>query len=220
VPYYTLSLPDSWDALRATLKPHIKKHLRNSRAALVRDGHQWTFDAVTDAARLDAALSEFFSLHRARAQAARGPYHPDHFASPASRRFLQSVAHTLARDGRFMVCRLLVGDRIVATRLVLVTGGCYYLYHSAFDPAWWRYSVGTTLVAECIKLAIRSGIRTVNLSTGADASKARWGPEEHLVGGVRITSARPGSPWIVAAQELARRFVPGRRGIRSGPTAG
>lgn len=207
LPYYTLSLPDSWEALRGRLKPHIKKQLRNSYAALDRDGHEWTFDTVTDASRLDQALSDFFRLHRARADAARGPHHPDRFSTTTSRRFLQSVAHALAPVGGFMICRLLIGDRVVAIRLVLVSGGCYYLYHSAFDPALWRYSLGTTLAGECLKLAIRNGIRTVNFSTGADSSKTRWGPDERTIGGVRITSARMGGPWIVAVKGLMQRFV-------------
>jgi len=207
LPYYTLSLPDSWEALRATLKPHIKKQLRNSYAALARDGHNWTFDTVTDASRLDQALEDFYRLHRARAGTARGPHHPDHFSAAPSRRFLRSVAHALAAKGRFMICRLVVGDRVVATRLVLVSGGCYYLYQSAFDPALWRYSVGTTLVGECLKLAIRDGIRTVNFSTGADSSKTRWSPDERCVGGVRITSAGLIRRWMIGAQALIERFV-------------
>jgi CelD/BcsL family acetyltransferase involved in cellulose biosynthesis len=208
VRYYTLSLPDSWETLRGTLKPHIKKHLRNSHAALARDGHDWTFDTVVEAGRMDDALSEFYQLHQARARAGRGPHHPDHFSTATSRRFLQAVAQALAADRRFMICRLLVRDRVLATRLVLVSGSCFYLYHSAFDPAWWRYSLGTSLVGECIKFAIRSGFRTVNLSTGNDSSKARWGPDEHLVGGVRIPSARAGGAWMVGAEQLTHRFAP------------
>jgi CelD/BcsL family acetyltransferase involved in cellulose biosynthesis len=34
----------------------------------------------------------------------------------------------------------------------------------------------TTLVVEAIKWAIHKGLRTVNLSTGTDVSKLRWGP--------------------------------------------
>jgi CelD/BcsL family acetyltransferase involved in cellulose biosynthesis len=36
----------------------------------------------------------------------------------------------------------------------------------------------TTLLAEAIKWAIENGLTLVNLSTGNDPSKARWGPRE------------------------------------------
>src|SRR5262249_24035950 len=88
--YFTLTIPDTWEALRANLKPHIKKNLRNSHAALARDGHHWTFDSVTGVERLDSALAEFFRLHHLRAAASRGARHPDHFSSSKVRAFLRS----------------------------------------------------------------------------------------------------------------------------------
>src|SRR5262249_21204537 len=184
------------------LKPHIKKNIRNSLAALARDGHRWTMETIIDPSEMKSALSEFFRLHTLRAVCTRGPHHPDHFATTAAREFLQSVALDLAAEGRFMICRLRVKNDVVASRLVLVSGGCFYLYHSGFDPIWWRYSVATTLVAECVKLAIASGARSVNLSVGKDASKLRWGPEECLVGGVRIVSPNVKSMALAATLDL------------------
>jgi CelD/BcsL family acetyltransferase involved in cellulose biosynthesis len=53
-----------------------------------------------------------------------------------------------------------------------------YLYYSGFDPEWARYSVMTTTVAEAIKYAIETGLRTVNLSPTKDLSKTRWSPRQ------------------------------------------
>jgi hypothetical protein len=51
----------------------------------------------------------------------------------------------------------------------------------------------------------------VTLSTGADSSKARWGPDERLVGGVQITSAPAARRWMVATQMLRHRFAQRRQ---------
>ncbi|HEX8783200.1 MAG TPA: GNAT family N-acetyltransferase, partial [Steroidobacteraceae bacterium] len=51
-----------------------------------------------------------------------------------------------------------------------------YLYYSGFDPAWARYSVMTTTLAEALRYAIASGLESVNLSTTADRAKLRWHP--------------------------------------------
>jgi CelD/BcsL family acetyltransferase involved in cellulose biosynthesis len=64
----------------------------------------------------------------------------------------------------------------VAARIGFVVGNSLYLYYSGFDPAWGKYGVMTTALAESIKHAIAEGLATVNLSTGTDVSKTRWGP--------------------------------------------
>jgi CelD/BcsL family acetyltransferase involved in cellulose biosynthesis len=59
-------------------------------------------------------------------------------------------------------------------------GGSLYLYYSGYDPAWGKYSVMTTVMAEAIRYAIAEGFAEVNLSTGNDVSKTRWGPKSHV----------------------------------------
>ena len=65
---------------------------------------------------------------------------------------------------------------MVATRVGFVVGDSLYLYYSGYDPAWARFGVMTTTLAEAIKYAIGRGMATVNLSPGTDVSKTRWGP--------------------------------------------
>jgi CelD/BcsL family acetyltransferase involved in cellulose biosynthesis len=83
-----------------------------------------------------------------------------------------------ARRGIARVFQLEIGGEVVAMRLGFRFGDSLYLYYSGFDPAWSRYSVMTTVVAETIRHALEHGVAIVNLSTGADESKMRWRPEE------------------------------------------
>jgi len=62
------------------------------------------------------------------------------------------------------VFQLRIADAVVASRIGFVIGDGLYLYPSGFDPAWGRYSVMTTMMAEALRYAIASGLRTVNLS--------------------------------------------------------
>jgi hypothetical protein len=82
-------------------------------------------------------------------------------------------------------------------RIGFVVRDSLYLYYSGFDPAWSRYSVMTTTVAEAIKYAISQGLRTVNLSPTKDVSKMRWSPRQvdyrsafEVSGGLRSRLAR------------------------------
>jgi CelD/BcsL family acetyltransferase involved in cellulose biosynthesis len=194
--YYVLELPATWEALRVRLKRSMKKTLGHCYNTLRREGRHYDFEIAEDTARLGPALDDFFRLHSARARVASAAVpHPDQYRTEQSRRFLRAVAADLAPGSRLMVCRLLIDGQLVASRLAFPVGDTLYLHHSGFDPAWWWYSVPTTLTAECIKMAIRSGFRAVNLSAGSDYSKMRWQPE-----------VRRARAWVLAAPSVRVRL--------------
>jgi CelD/BcsL family acetyltransferase involved in cellulose biosynthesis len=101
---------------------------------------------------------------------------------------------------------LKIGAQIVAMRLGFVVGDSLYLYYSGYDPLWARYSVMTTTVAEALKYAIACGIKTVNLSSGRETSKMRWGPRQVDYGSVfeannRLRSRLASSAYLTARSE-------------------
>ena len=115
-------------------------------------------------------------------------HHPDVFRGATDRAFLTEFATTMARRDQLRVFQLLVGGRVVATRIGFLYGEELYLYYSGFEPDMGKYSVMTTTVAEAIRYAIAERFRTVNLSTGNDVSKTRWRPRESVSCEVVATS--------------------------------
>jgi CelD/BcsL family acetyltransferase involved in cellulose biosynthesis len=172
-----LMLAPTWEEFRRGLKRNIKESLRHCYNSLDREGLSSRLVVAESAPDIAKALTTFFTLHTARAQHAGSVPHPDRFAPPPVRRFLERVCARLADRGVARVLTLVVGDRPVASRVAFVLPGCLYLYYSGFDPAWGKYSVATTLVAEAIKYAIALGLPRVHLSMGVDVSKSRWGPQ-------------------------------------------
>jgi CelD/BcsL family acetyltransferase involved in cellulose biosynthesis len=170
-----LPLKPSWEEFRSGLKRNIKESLRHCYNSLKRDGFAPRLHVAERPDEVEAALRTFFSLHTARASAAAGAPHPDRFATPASRRFLVDVCRTLAAEDIARVFTLEVDGDAVASRIGFVLPGVLYLYYSGFYPAWGKYSVMTTAVAEIVKYAIDRRIPLVHLSMGADVSKSRWG---------------------------------------------
>jgi CelD/BcsL family acetyltransferase involved in cellulose biosynthesis len=71
-----------------------------------------------------------------------------------------------------------IAGEIVASRLEFLQGRELYLYSSGYDPAWRRYGVMTTLMAEIMRWTISDKLGVVNLSTSRDLSKPRWRPKE------------------------------------------
>ena len=177
-PSYVLDLPATWDEFRAGLKRNIRESLRHCYNSLKRDGHRFEFRVAAEPGAVRQALDRLVELHALRAAMPGTVDHPDRFAHPGLRRFVYEVCEALAARGIARVFQLEIGGQIVAARVGFVVGASLYLYYSGFDPAWARYSVMTTAVAEALKYAIAQRLETVNLSPGNDISKTRWGPRE------------------------------------------
>jgi len=173
---YVLDLPPSWEQFRAGLKRNIRESLRHCFNSLKRDGHHFEFEVVAEAAGVGPGITRFLELHAMRASLVDTVEHPNHFASDVSQRFLHDICERLAYSGITRIFQLRIGGEVVACRIGFVVGDSLYLYYSGFDPRWGNYSVMTTTVAETLKYAIGTGLKTVNLSRGSDQSKTRWGP--------------------------------------------
>ncbi len=177
-PDYLLALPASWDAFRGGLSRNIKESLRKCQNAPRRDGVELRGEVIAGAPGLEPALERLYAMHAARAQVETGVHHGDVFSQTAARRFFTGLARELAAKGAFRVYQLRHGDKVVAARAAFLLGDTSYLYYSGYDLDYSRYSVMTSCVAFAIRHAIESGLATVNLSTGNDVSKTRWGPRE------------------------------------------
>jgi CelD/BcsL family acetyltransferase involved in cellulose biosynthesis len=174
---HLLTMARTWDEFRGGLKRNIKESLRRCYNSLKRDNLEPRLSVAESRADVGRALETFFDLHTARSRQVETVGHPDRFADPRARRFLVQVCAHLADRGIARVFTLHVDGRAVAARIGFQLPGCLYLYYSGFDPAWSKYSVMTTAVAEALKYAIERRIPRVHLSMGIDTSKSRWGPE-------------------------------------------
>jgi CelD/BcsL family acetyltransferase involved in cellulose biosynthesis len=173
---FIVDLPPSWPEFRAGRKRNVRESLRHCYNSLKRDGHAFEFIVAREPAEVCAALQRFLQLHAMRADMPWGVKHPNRFATRALQDFLYDVCARLAARDVMRVFQLKLRGEIVAARVAFVVADSLYLYYSGFDPAWARYSVMTTTVAEALKYAIAHGLRTVNLSPTAEQSKLRWGP--------------------------------------------
>jgi CelD/BcsL family acetyltransferase involved in cellulose biosynthesis len=173
---YQLSLPSSWEEFRAARARNIKESIRKCYNSLTRDGHSFELRVIESPADCAAGIRTFLELHLRRSEAANTIGHANVFESGAARAFLLEYAQCMAQRDQLRLFQIRIGGAVVASRIGFLCGDELYLYYSGYDTAWARYSVMTTLVVEAIKWAIQKGLRTVNLSTGTDVSKLRWGP--------------------------------------------
>ena len=194
---YRLPLEGTWDQFRASRSRNMKESLRKCYNSLKRDGHAFELHVVRAPKDVPTALARFFDLHARRAATEGLVEHGDVFEDPASRGFLLDVCERLAQRDAVRIFELRIGGAVVASRIGFALGSTLYLYFSGYDPAWARYSVMTTTVAEAIRYAIAEGFALAPLSPGTDESKLRWRPARTIyregveyVGGVRGWAAR------------------------------
>jgi CelD/BcsL family acetyltransferase involved in cellulose biosynthesis len=177
-PCFLLTLPESWEAFRATRSRNVKESLRKCANSLKRAGLVPVHRVASTGPELMRALESFFTLHTARANRSDTVPHTNVFDTPLARSFLRALVVTYASSGAVRIFTMDLEGQTVAARIAFVVGRSLYLYYSGYDPAFGRYSVMTSVVAHAIQYAIGQGYETVNLSTGNDPSKARWSPEE------------------------------------------
>jgi CelD/BcsL family acetyltransferase involved in cellulose biosynthesis len=173
---FTVALPSSWDELKSKLSRNMKEALRKCSNSLKRDGISLDFAALRTWSDVEPIVERFLELHGARASVQTGVRHRNVFDSAASRAFLRDVVRGLCERDRTRVFVLRLGGDVVAIRIGFVLNGALYLYYSGYDPAFGKYSIMTTCVAEAIRWAIDERLQVVNLSTGHDVSKTRWSP--------------------------------------------
>lgn len=190
-PDLILPLPKTWDEFRATRSRNIKESLRKCNNSLRRDGLVPHYVVATRGPELANALESLFRLHGMRAALADTVAHANVFDNKASRAFFREVCDGLSRSDGVRAFSMNIGGRTVAVRIAFSIGRCLYLYYSGYDPAFRKYSVMTSVVAEAIKYAIARGYDSVNLSTGLDVSKTRWSPEKISYASAVVPSSAP-----------------------------
>lgn len=178
LPDFVLDMTPTWEEFRCRLKRNIRESLRHCYNSLKRDDHRLELRVIEHAADIREGLDRFLELHVMRANLKSAERHPNRFASKVCRDFLYEVCGRLAACGVVRLFQLEVDSRVVAMRIGFVVRDSLYLYYSGYDPAWARFSVMTTTMAEAIKYAISQGLKTVNLSPTKDIAKTRWGPRQ------------------------------------------
>jgi CelD/BcsL family acetyltransferase involved in cellulose biosynthesis len=173
---YVLDLSADWPEMRLKFTRNLREALRHCYNSLRRAGHNFEFVVARDRVEVRWALYRFLQLHTLRANMPWGPVHADRFTGRSVRAFLYDVCDRLAQRDVVRVFQLRIADEVVASRIGFVVGDSLYLYYSGFDPAWARFSVMTTTVAEALRYAIANGLKSVNLSVTGDHAKERWHP--------------------------------------------
>ena len=158
-----LGLPDSFDGYLRMIGKKERHETRRKRRR---------FEALHGPPRLrrfteyGPAVEDFFRLHR-MSGGSKGRFMTDRMAAMFS--------GLLAGEGWRLDALYGDGSRLAAAAFGYADGTGYYLYNSAFDPAFRNASPGVVLLSELIRTAIEAGLEVFDFLKGDETYKSRLG---------------------------------------------
>jgi CelD/BcsL family acetyltransferase involved in cellulose biosynthesis len=163
-----LELADDWDAqYRAKVSGKGRRDTDRRRRQLQERGTM-ELSLARSPEDVEQALEDAFRLH-----ALRWAGRPDSsgFVTPTGMSFHRAALAALADRDLVRLVTMSVGGQAIAFQLALALEGRLYLYRTAFDPSFARYSPGFQTVLESVACAAREGLRQVEFMGGAEGFK-------------------------------------------------
>jgi CelD/BcsL family acetyltransferase involved in cellulose biosynthesis len=123
----------TFDAYWEARGKNLRANMRKQRNKLEADGVTLSFDTITDAHEVPAAIADYGRLETAGWKAGMGTaVHPDN----AQGRFYAAMLGNFCAVGRGRIWRLKFGDKIVAMDLCIEAGDTLVILKTAFDPEY------------------------------------------------------------------------------------
>jgi CelD/BcsL family acetyltransferase involved in cellulose biosynthesis len=170
-----IALPPTWEQYLARLSKKDRHELRRKIGRLERAeaGERFAVVGATgdlaDDGDLDAAIDDFFRLHRLSGQDKNG------FWTPAMERFFRRlIAEARDRGWLRLAFQEVAGQRAAAV-LSFRYGDRYYVYNSGYDPAYRDYAAGVVGMGRAIRSAIAEGATIFDLLQGDEKYKYDFG---------------------------------------------
>lgn len=164
-----IALPDSWEGYLRLLRKKDRHELRRKIGRLERAECGERFEVIGPDDDLEAAIEDFFRLHRLSGQ------EKDGFWTESLRRFFRRLIVAAHAEGTLRLVFQSVAGQRAAVVLSFRYGDRYYAYNSGYDPAYREYAVGVVGMGRAIQAAIADGAAIFDLLQGDESYKYDFG---------------------------------------------
>jgi CelD/BcsL family acetyltransferase involved in cellulose biosynthesis len=175
-----LALPDSWDALLASLSGKHRHEISRKLRRFEREAPQGRVTWESTPEGIDRRLEDFLELHR-RSREGKAK-----FMDARMERFFRRAIPALAVRGTARLAFLELPEGPIASFVTLEWDGTVGLYNSGFHPERAALSPGVVLLAHVIRDAIDRGRRRFDFLRGEERYKYEFGPVPEAVHAVMI----------------------------------
>jgi CelD/BcsL family acetyltransferase involved in cellulose biosynthesis len=178
-------LPESYDALLATLQSRFRTSLRSSRRKLG-PSYRLEFGLHEDPAEFPDALEALFRNHASRWKA-KGQ--AGVFTDPRKRAFYELLVRELHGKGALRFYFLKLDGAIVAQEFCFAHGRVVYLLQEGFDFDRAAENIGNTLRGMVLERLIAERAEAYDFLAGTSRHKSLW--SDAFPDDLRIEAARP-----------------------------
>jgi CelD/BcsL family acetyltransferase involved in cellulose biosynthesis len=168
---HVVSTAGTWDDIAVGWSKKFRYNLDRS-AKLLTQQMNASFRTVRDRSELAARFADFVRLHQLRWT---GKGRPGSFADLAVTKFCQAAVFDAFDQNslRFWCCER--DGRCIATLIAFVDGGVAHYFQSGFDPAFSKFSLGSAMIAHCLKDCVADpGILEFDFMGGGALYKDSW----------------------------------------------
>lgn len=167
-------IPESYDALLASLPSRFRTSIRSTRRKL-EVAHDVEFGLHGDPAEFDSALQSLFDNHESRWRAkGQGGV----FRNPRRREFYRTLTRRLHDRGALRFFYLRLDGRIVAQEYCFAHGRTVYLLQEGFDFALAASNIGNALRSHVFEYLIDHGYEAYDFLAGTSRHKRNWSDAE------------------------------------------
>jgi len=187
-PAHIIDTTSGWDAYLKDLGPALRKNIGYYTRRLLKT-HRCEFSRVGTSKELDEAVGALIRLHQARWRA-KGE--PGSFARPRFDTFLRDAMRDSFDTDRLRLWTLAIDGEMAATLLAFVDRGVVHYFQGGFDPAYARDSLGTVMLAMCVRDCFEAGdVREFDFMAGQGGYKESWTTMTRP--NLELTMTRPGA---------------------------
>jgi len=206
------SLPASWDAYVAGLKPRMRTKVRSLRREL-ESVHTVALERCDSEEALDDALESLFQLHERR-WATRGEVGV--FQGEDKRVFYRGMGRALLTRGWLDFHSLVVDGVPVAHQFCARYKGTTYLLQEGYDPDWETMGVGNVLRAMVVERLIGEGVGVYDFLGGVSSHKLSWGGTVKESARLKLRGAGARARIVSGIERFAAATAPLRAALRRG----
>jgi CelD/BcsL family acetyltransferase involved in cellulose biosynthesis len=206
-----VALPATWNEYLKRLSNIVRSNLMRRRRNLVKAVTR-VEARLADDTEVPRVMTALFDLHQKRWNSRQMP---GNLKLDRVRQFHRKVAEQFQRRGWLRLHYLRVEEQIVAVQYAFRFRDRYYGYLNGFDPAFRRFSPGSSLIAAAIQQAISEGCSEFDLLRGEEHYKSQWLTQSRRNRGVALmrNNLRPRFVFWLDRAEQESRLAIGR--IRS-----
>lgn len=169
-----LNITNDINEVKCQFNKSLNKEMQRKIRRLKRDG-ELKFHQVTEADEIIPVMKMFFEFHCERYQ---DTVNPSKFEYESERNYLTETAKRLLSNNLLHLTYLTFNDEIMAVEYALADKEKIYLYLTAFNIKFRKYSVGNILLYKLILDACKKGYRVVDFTRGDEEYKQEWGTIE------------------------------------------